>query len=172
MTDINELKDFRSPGWDSLPEIELYMDQVLTLISKHFGNLIGSDSGITSSMINNYVKAGVVPPPHKKRYGKEHIACIFMVCVLKRVLSINRIGGLIKALNGERDIKDVYTLFCSELDSSVQYIKTVLSNKNGTSAAQPCKTEAELALRCSVSAFSNAVIADILLEDGKKAEKK
>ncbi|MBO4422063.1 MAG: DUF1836 domain-containing protein, partial [Clostridia bacterium] len=97
MTDIKKLQSFRCPGWDSLPEIELYMDQVLTLTSKYFGIFSDNPDGIiTSSMINNYVKASVMPAPHKKRYGREHIAYIFMICVLKRVLSINQTGALIE----------------------------------------------------------------------------
>ena len=173
MTDVNGLKDFKCPGWDSMPEIELYMDQVLTLISKHFGMLFNDEDGnMTSSMINNYVKAGVVPSPHKKRYGKEHIACIFMICVLKRVLSISQIGELIARLRAERDIKEAYGLFCFELDRSVLYISSVLSGKPWRSADQTDVSGAELALHCAVSAFANAVISDIILEKKDNKDEK
>ena len=174
MTDIKKLQSFRCPGWDSLPEIELYMDQVLTLTSKYFGIFSDNPDGIiTSSMINNYVKASVMPAPHKKRYGREHIAYIFMICVLKRVLSINQTGALIELLRGEKDIKAVYDLFRSELDRSVAYIGATLSKKHDVRAPETDGTDAELALRCAVGAFSNAVLADLLLggENTKEKEK-
>ena len=164
MIDTEQLRAFKCPTWASLPEIELYMDQVLTLVSKHFGVFSGADS-VTASMINNYVKAGVVPPPIKKRYGKEHICRIFVICVLKRVLSISQISRLLAGLSDGMDAEQVYTLFCSELDRAVGYISGILSGEGTAYPAETDKTGPGLALQCAVDAFANCILADVILQD-------
>ncbi|MBO4868791.1 MAG: DUF1836 domain-containing protein [Clostridia bacterium] len=163
MIDTEELRSFRCPGWASLPEIELYMDQVLTLVGKYFGIFSGADN-VTASMINNYVKAGVVPAPKKKRYGKEHICRIFMICVLKRVLSISQIGRLLSLLEEKMDSEHVYGLFCTELDRSVGYIGTILSGGAAVNPACGDKAGAELSLQCAVDAVANCILADVILQ--------
>ena len=52
------------PSWQELPELELYMDQVLSLVERYLRGDPGFDErGLTASMINNYVKQGALPPP-------------------------------------------------------------------------------------------------------------
>ena len=44
------------PTWNELPDIEVYMDQVITLINKYIGGFApDGDTLLTPSMINNYV---------------------------------------------------------------------------------------------------------------------
>ena len=61
------LKDFRLPDWESLPQLGLYMDQVILLLRQYLGPLSRSeeDKPITASIINNYVRLKVMPPPVK-----------------------------------------------------------------------------------------------------------
>lgn len=87
----------RLPRWEELPDFDLYMDQVLALAGRYLGS--GPETGekaLTASMVNNYVKMGVMPPPVKKRYGRMHIAHLLAICVLKSVLSISEIRELIR----------------------------------------------------------------------------
>ena len=53
----------RLPRWDELPDIDLYLDQVLTLLDKYLGPFLPENGGhaLTASMINNYVKLRIVP---------------------------------------------------------------------------------------------------------------
>ena len=61
------------PRWDELPEIEIYMDQLVKFIDKYTGELqLDHTKDLTPSMINNYVKLKLVPKPVKKKYGKNH----------------------------------------------------------------------------------------------------
>ena len=71
-----------------LPQIDLYLDQVLSLVNNElaFMNLEG-ETIVTGSMVNNYVKQKLVPAPIKKRYTAEHIASLLYVCSFKKVLS-------------------------------------------------------------------------------------
>lgn len=82
------------PLWDELPEIDLYMDQIIVLMEKYLGTT-AEDKLITPSMINNYVKLGIVPAPTKKKYSKIHIAYLIIICSLKQVIPIPDIKILI-----------------------------------------------------------------------------
>lgn len=83
---------------DELPRIELYLDQVLTLVSQSLSFMAtpGEDI-ITGSMVNNYVKQHVVPAPQRRRYTRRHVATLTYVCAFKCVFSINEIKALYEA---------------------------------------------------------------------------
>jgi len=87
---LNELNNFSFKNYEELPDIDLYMDQVVTFLDKQLyifqNNTL--DKQITSSMINNYVKGEVLPSPISKKYNREHLALIEEICTLKQVLSI------------------------------------------------------------------------------------
>ena len=77
---LAEWMDSRSranlPDWDSLPQLELYMDQVIILLTEYLSPLCrsGEEKAVTASIINNYVRMHVMPPPRKKKYGRIHLA--------------------------------------------------------------------------------------------------
>ena len=72
---MEDLQRYHLPRWEELPDIELYMDQVITLIERYLAPLLEeadeeNNKIITSAMINNYVKLGIMPKPIKKRYER------------------------------------------------------------------------------------------------------
>ena len=83
---------------DEMPRIELYLDQVLSLVSDElaFMALPGEDL-ITGSMVNNYVKQRLVPAPVHRRYTRRHVATLLFVCAFKRVFSISEVKALYEA---------------------------------------------------------------------------
>ena len=93
----DEIGAFHLPRFHELPDVGLYMDQVVSIIDKYFKVLDRDDDKpiITPSMVNNYVKLGIIPPPDKKRYGPKHLAYLIMICLLKQVLSMSEITLLI-----------------------------------------------------------------------------
>ena len=109
------------PRWNELPDLEIYMDQVLSLISRYFADYPGFDSkGLTASMVNNYVKLGIIPPPMKKKYHRMHLAYLIIICVLKTVLPISLVSGMIsdKTESG-CSYEELYNMFCDLFESSV-----------------------------------------------------
>ena len=69
------------PRWDELPDLDLYMDQVLSLIHRYLGPEESPDGkGLTSSMVNHYVKMHIMPPPEKKKYNRIHLAYLIAIC--------------------------------------------------------------------------------------------
>lgn len=94
---INNFNDFHMPRWADLPEIELYMDQVISVTDKYLGVLsTSSDPVLTPSMINNYVKNRILPPPVKKKYSREHLAKLLVICILKPIMEISAIADIMK----------------------------------------------------------------------------
>ncbi len=92
----NEISSFRIPRFRELPEFELYMDQVIALAEKYLGALSADGKGLlTPSMINNYVKSGVLPPPKNKKYNRTHLAILIIICITKPVMEISAISEII-----------------------------------------------------------------------------
>ena len=91
---IEKIIKHHLPRWNELPEIDLYLDQVVNYLEKYLGILSSNDDDkiITKTMINNYVKQGIMPAPEKKKYGKTHIAYLMVICILKQVYSIGEIN--------------------------------------------------------------------------------
>ncbi len=104
------------PRWEELPDLELYMDQVLSLIGRYIPS--GEAKGLTASMVNNYVKQKVLPPPVNKRYGRGHIAALLMLCTLKSVMPISAIQQLFQSRGGAEGLRQLYSGF-RELYSQV-----------------------------------------------------
>ena len=107
------------PRWNELPDLELYMDQVLSLIARYLGSYPGFDEkGLTSSMVNNYVKLGVLPPPRHKRYTREHVARLLMLCLLKASLPIATIRALLDDALSAAPLDSFYDGFCTLFESA------------------------------------------------------
>ena len=135
--EVDKYLEFHCPRWSELPELERYMDQVLSIIEKNLSLFKEKQEReekskekedrekdnfqlLTPTMINNYVKHKILPPPQKKRYSKEHLALLHIICLAKRVLSMNEIKAVIGAFGDEYDISYKYDLFCNEIENALK----------------------------------------------------
>ena len=81
-----------------IPNIDLYMDQVTTFMDKNFRKTTrypGDDKVMTKTMINNYAKNDLLPPPVRKKYSREHILVLIFIYYYKGILSISDIQTLL-----------------------------------------------------------------------------
>ena len=81
-----------------IPNIDLYMDQVTTFMDKNFRKTTrypGDDKIMTKTMINNYAKNDLLPPPIRKKYSREHILVLIFIYYYKGILSISDIQTLL-----------------------------------------------------------------------------
>ena len=111
------IESYHLPTWNELPSLELYMDQVIILLSQYLGFIPLGDNDeklITASIINNYVRMKVVPPPVKKKYSRIHIAYLIMICVLKQSLNIAEVQKIIPCDLSEEEVAAVYTDFADK----------------------------------------------------------
>lgn len=172
MNELNELlallQVFKTPSYDKLPEIDLYMDQVLTYIKKHLPPFKESDKDIlTASMINNYVKDNVIKNPVDKKYDKEAIASLIMVANLKRVMPIQDIKSI---LANPSEIEQLYTVYQRNLDVVIQSMLNM--EKALTSDEAVTKVALELAIDASVKAYFAHMMLSKDTETNKEKKKK
>ena len=103
---------------DEIPRIDLYMDQVLTFMDRKLRSAVRpqtEDRVLTKTMINNYAKNDLLPPPVKKKYSKEHVLMLIFIYYYKGVIPMNEIQTLLQPItdhyfqNGQAfDLESVY----------------------------------------------------------------
>jgi len=108
---IDEVLLFEEVPLNDIPDIDLYVDQVNAFIDKKLSHLKRheKDKLLTKTMINNYTKAGLLMPPSKKKYSREHIALLILVYSSKHILSINDISMLFGPLLNPGEGKTSYS---------------------------------------------------------------
>ncbi len=101
---------------EDIPDIELYMDQITTFMDQQLGGNKRSeeDKVLTKTMINNYTKNDILPPPVKKKYSKNHIILLIYIYYLKNFLPINEIKTLFAPM-----IQDSFNLKDSDAKSLI-----------------------------------------------------
>lgn len=108
---------FHCPRWHELPDLGLYLDQVLLVIEETLAPVLAAEGKIiTSTMVNNYVKHKLMLPSNKKKYGREHLADLIMITLFKHVLSAAETKVVMSQLKEQLPEDAAYNLFCCELE--------------------------------------------------------
>lgn len=118
--DLKSIETFHCPRWEELPNIPLYMDQVVMVVEQALLLFSEEEKSITPAMINNYVKHGFLPPPVKKKYGRSHVAALIVIGIMKKVLSISEIISLMNAVTQELGEEEGYNMFCTRLEETLK----------------------------------------------------
>jgi len=137
------LYNFQLPGWDSIPDFGLYMDQIIGLLTEYLDYLppeIKSDRIITAATINNYVRMKIMPEPQNKKYYRVHIAYLIIICTLKQSLNIATIQKIIPLQLSEADICRIYTSYAERHRAAADYfieqvrifVQPLLNNDSGS----------------------------------------
>ena len=177
MEELLELKSRmereRPAPWDSLPNLALYMDQVISYMPRQ---LICYDQreALTPAMVNNYTKEGLVPRAEGKRYGPVHLGYLTAVCALKKVLSVRDTGTLLSAGQATgRDAQALYDYFCSALDRALS--DTAQTINSDAQREDLARMALELALRSYANQLACTHLLSILSAGddatGKKVKK-
>ena len=114
------IQGFHLPRYQDLPNMGLYLEQTTKYIN-HFLAPLGCIE-ITSSMISNYVKKGLLPSPVKKQYYADQLAYLFFISLAKQVLSMEHIIALIERQRKTYTIPVAYNYFCMELENMLYYV--------------------------------------------------
>jgi hypothetical protein len=103
---------YEPAAWALIPDLGLYMDQVITYIEQQLEPLYGeaAQSLLTPSMINNYVKTGLLDRPQGKKYYRSHLALLMMIVTLKPVASMDDIARL-TARKESQTVEQLYGQF-------------------------------------------------------------
>ncbi len=171
LMDLKERMEHERPAqWHELPDIALYMDQIIAYMPRQLIHFDDREA-LTSAMVNNYIKDGLVPRASGKRYGPIHLGYLTAVCALKRVLSVRDIGILLRA--GEErspEPEELYGYFCRALDRALTDTAAAIDGEAGRDDL--AKMALELALRSYADQLACARILDILQLSGEEHSKK
>ena len=111
---------FSYPKWEDIPNIDLYLDQVLLYVNQVCEPISsGSDKGLTASMVNNYVKHGYLTKPEKKKYQRQQIARLIAITTLKSVFSIPEIAQTLNTLQTETNSEQLYNAFVDYMNEGI-----------------------------------------------------
>ena len=118
------LDSYRLPEWEELPQIALYLDQVIALVNNYVGFFVydpTEEKLLTPSMVNNYVKLRLIPAPVRKKYGRKHIALLLMVCTFKQSVSMAAMADMLPP-DDEELIHQEYVRFIASYQRISRYV--------------------------------------------------
>jgi hypothetical protein len=128
-----------------IPDIDLYMDQITTFMDEHLqsSKRFADDKILTKTMINNYTKNDLLPPPDKKKYTKEHMILLIFIYYFKNFLSISDIKSILDPItasffHGENGLnlddvyQEVFEAQLNNIDSQVRDMVRKLNKSNET----------------------------------------
>ena len=116
LVSVDRISLFRLPRFFEIPDVGLYLEQTTKYINGYL-EPIGFE--ITSSMIRNYVKQGLVKNPEQKQYFADHIGHLIAITVLKNVLSLENIATLFEYQRKVYTDPVAYDYFCMELENMI-----------------------------------------------------
>lgn len=151
---INGLIDQTSLTYDRLPDIDLYMDQVIEYLSRSSFSARENDK-ISPAMINNYIKDGLLPRANDKKYSREHLACLLMIARLKQTLSVKDTGLLLKSDIADGSIEDYFNGF--------QHLVAETARSVGDSLPDDDSALSSVALRLAVSDYISRIVCELIL---------
>ena len=127
--------DYIRPG--EIPNIDLYMDQVTTFMDSHLEATKRNedDKILTKTMINNYAKNNLLPPPVKKKYSHDHMITLMFIYYFKTLMSISDIQSILNPLtdrffggSGSISLEHIYKeIYQGERDRLPQITKDIIS---------------------------------------------
>ena len=171
------LEDFKLPSWNEIPDIGLYMEQVIILLKEYLDYLppeLKDEQIITAATINNYVRTKIMPEPVKKKYYREHIAYLVMICTMKQILPIAVVSRIIPMNISEDEVKRIYDRYADRHKKTITYFLKqirlvagpILDHKE---IIEESVTDTDdLITMCTIYAgFSKLMAEKLLLLDGK-----
>lgn len=134
---LNELNLQNQLTLDDIPEIDLYMDQVIQLFDSKFNESKRNeeDKALTKTMINNYAKGKLLMTIKNKRYSKEHLILMSLIYNLKGGLSIadikTSLNKIIESLESGEDypIRDLYKLYLEQYKEDLSGVEQSIEQK-------------------------------------------
>ncbi len=116
-----DIVSYRCPRWETWPGIDLYMDQVISILEESV-QLFYTEAlakPVTATMINNYVKQKIITPSKNKKYQKEHLAYLYILFLLKPVVSLPDICAVLSYLQTLPDAAKAYAMFGYEIERAL-----------------------------------------------------
>ncbi len=160
-----------------IPNIDLYMDQVTTFMESRLKNTTrnpGVDKVLTKTMINNYAKNNLLPPPDKKKYSREHMYVLIFIYYFKNILSINDIDIALKPIkeryfgedkeNKPYSVEDIYEAVRITAENLTDSIKEDLLETYKTASEIFPEAEGEDEEILTMFSFITLLVLDVYIK--------
>lgn len=108
---------FHCPRYSELPNMELYLDQVLSLVNETLSPI--QSEAVSGAMISNYVKNKAMPAPVKKKYNRNHLVYLIVTSLLKQVFTLQQIASFFEIQRETYPLDIAYNYFCSEYENAL-----------------------------------------------------
>ena len=155
---VSRLENSRPESWDKIPDIDLYMDQVIGYMKRqHIGLECEGEETLTPAMINNYMKSSLLPRAHGKKYDREHIGYLTAICLVKQVMSVKEAGLLLGSEMEHMDVEHFYDEYCRTIDA--EYLRVADKIKG----CKDKETATKLALELAVAGYANMLACKELI---------
>ena len=174
------LNRFRLPAWEEIPDIGLYMEQVVTLLREYLDYLppeLKEEEAVTAAAINNYVRTRGMPGPQKKRYYRVHLAYLIMICTLKQGLSISLVQKLLPVGLPPEEVRRIYSRYAERHRVTAQYFTqqvraaaALFLDLEPESALTTDRVEELIASAAVLGGFSRLLAEKLLLLEGRTVE--
>ena len=164
-----KIEDFRLPRYNELPNVGLYLEQVTKYINGYLVPLGYPE--LTTSMVSNYVKKGVIASPVKKQYYADQIAYLMFVGIAKSLLSIEQIAQLFEMQKKVYTPEVAYNYLCTEFENMLSFVagqKDTLNNIETVNVEE--KIQTKMMLRSTLVAAAHSIFLRHCFEV-RKAEK-
>jgi hypothetical protein len=160
---------YHCPRWSELPNVPLYMDQVVESIKKALDIFAdGTEPVITAPMINNYVRQKLIDPLVNKKYVKDHVAEIMVISLFKRSFSMQEIKKVTMAMIDEYGIEESYDLFCDELE---EFMRISFASEDSDITLTRKGDSTEVLLRLGMMAFFSKLLVQNKMETMQACKK-
>lgn len=163
----DELSTFAVGEWEEWPDIDLYMDQVISYLDGYMDSfrIYDDEKLITPSIINNNTKDGVLPKPVKKRYSRSLLSTLLIFCITRQVLSGQELATMLGELTKTENFADVHENFSSVLENQLKYTAEQIRKGTSDASITDRRELAQLAMRFSLEAFAAGVAARKILAE-------
>lgn len=156
---VKTIKEFEIPAYNEIPDVGLYLDQTVKYINTFFRPLPNME--LTSSMVSNYVKKGLIERPIKKMYSRNQICYLIFIVIAKTVLSMENIQLLFDVQKRVYDEQTAYEYLRLELDNLISY---VFGLKETIDEIGYTDTDEKMMLRTTIMTFAHRIYLELCFE--------
>ncbi|MEH7226540.1 DUF1836 domain-containing protein [Bacillus sp. JJ1566] len=187
---LNVLEIDKNIFLKDIPQIDLYMDQVIQLFENTFNSTKRNEDEkiLTKTMINNYAKGKLLFPIKNKKYSREHLLLLSMIYQLKSGLSINDIKATLNGVNDrimndeEFDLEEFYKSYLALYKKNTAEFKEDIDTKikdvtEELGSAEDEQLKKVLLILSFITAgqfyrrAAETLVDELIIEQGEKKEK-
>lgn len=155
----DSVRSFRLPRYNEIPNVGLYLEQTTKYVAEYLAPL--QENAITSSMVSNYVKKGLVPSPVKKLYTRDQICYLMFIALAKSVVSLDDLKRFIRLQERTYTMERAYSYFCLEFENLLQYVFGI---KESVDTVGQETTDEKFMFRATIIAIAHKIYLDKCFE--------